>query len=615
MAIQQAARGVGGTSVPPIALRPIGTPPVGPSRPDIAHRRFSQTVAVERGQIEEKTDYTTQDYNEQGITFDRKKLVYTRTVHVEMPGEFSAVMEMKGNVLLPPSAKDATVDDLLGGAGRGYVDVYVDVIDKRGPMSEWYGFEFSYRSPGGDPPANNLVSLRTMAATGPDYVHFGLAPEVQIDTLVAEVRRRLPPRVRKPTDVTEDEFQRMTPDERSELAREAFGEEFQLSNVAKSVLVALAIAAVIFGAIALASVGGPALVIGLLMAAILAAGFALAYSLGDAFHDVISRWAESDIGGAILSFLKGLATLGAIVIGGLAVVAAILGAPLEIGLALVAIAAAVGFGLLLAHHDYARAKQAPDLEHFWKDIRRSARGVEGAISDAVTTFLMAIIGGAAKRLRPPQPSTVPPDEPTIIEPPRVAPAAPAVPEIPQVAPAAPPVSETPQVAGPTVMVPSAEPPKVPAEPPNVQQQQPGQRQYGPRQQQQQQQQTRKSKSNKTEPTPAAPFGPLEGERNYDVFDSRGNLITDIDHIEGDTLWEEKSAVNATDPDKWVKENVTEKFDAYMKARDRLPVEYKNAKIGFRFTEVPKSEFFNVVLNEIERLQAAHPGIVVWEMGN
>src|SRR5208282_1333315 len=106
---------------------------------------------------------------------------------------------------------------------------------------------------------------------------------------------------------------------------------------------------------------------------------------------------------------------------------------------------------------------------------------------------------------------------------------------------------------------------------------------GQRQQRQQPEQVQTGKQ--------APSGPLEGKQDYGVFDSRGNQITDIDSIEGDTLWEEKSAVNATNPNEWVKENITDKFEAYMKARDRLPGEYKNAKIGFRFTKIPTLEFF------------------------
>jgi hypothetical protein len=443
--------------------------PQGPQRPNIAHHSYSEGRRVERGSIEELIDYTAQDYDEQGVVFDRKKLVYTRTVRVVMAGEFTAVMEMKGKVILPLSADAARVAALTGEAGRGHLDVNVHVEDMRGPMSGRSGFDFAYRAAGGYPPANDFLSLRTMAARGPDYVHFDLAPEVQIDTLVAEVRRRLPPpRVPKPEDVTEEEFQRMTPDERAELAREALGEEFKLSNVAKAILIALGIFAAILAAIFLATVGWEALVVGLVIVAIGAAIFALVSTLWDTISDVISRFADSDIGGAILSILKGLAIAAGIILGAIAVVVAILGAPLEVGAVLLFAAIALGIGLLLAYHDYSKAKTAPDLAHFRKDIQRSARGFEGAISDAVVLALTAIVGEAAKPGGPSDPAggpsvpgtDVPSSGPIIIEPPRVAPAAPPVPEIPQVAPAAPPIPETPQVAGPTVMVPNVTPPEV-----------------------------------------------------------------------------------------------------------------------------------------------------------
>jgi hypothetical protein len=106
-------------------------------------------------------------------------------------------------------------------------------------------------------------------------------------------------------------------------------------------------------------------------------------------------------------------------------------------------------------------------------------------------------------------------------------------------------------------------------------------------------------------------GPLEGATEHPVHDSKGDLITDIDLIENDTLWEKKSAVNAGDVTKWVEENITQKFEAYLKARQRLPAYYKNAKIGFIFEEVPKDELWGPIMDEIERLQGLHPDTLEW----
>jgi hypothetical protein len=109
----------------------------------------------------------------------------------------------------------------------------------------------------------------------------------------------------------------------------------------------------------------------------------------------------------------------------------------------------------------------------------------------------------------------------------------------------------------------------------------------------------------------AGHGPLEGTHEHPVTDAKGDLITDIDLIENDTLWEKKSAVNAGDVTEWVKENVTAKFEAYLKARDRLPAYYRNAKIGFIFEEIPKEALWNAIMDEIERLQGLHPDVLDW----
>ncbi|AFZ26700.1 hypothetical protein Cylst_4630 [Cylindrospermum stagnale PCC 7417] len=90
------------------------------------------------------------------------------------------------------------------------------------------------------------------------------------------------------------------------------------------------------------------------------------------------------------------------------------------------------------------------------------------------------------------------------------------------------------------------------------------------------------------PTP----GHLEGQRDYQVFDptNRERTITDIDHFEGNTLWEEKSATDAINringadlTPGWVQKNVTAKFDKILEARQYIPG-YENAEIGFHFTK-------------------------------
>ena len=98
--------------------------------------------------------------------------------------------------------------------------------------------------------------------------------------------------------------------------------------------------------------------------------------------------------------------------------------------------------------------------------------------------------------------------------------------------------------------------------------------------------------------PVLASGPLEGAREYGVYDKNGDLITDIDHIENNILWEEKTAVNAPDIAKWVDVNITQKFDAYLRARLRIDPWYANASIGFRFLYPLTIGFATAIWEEI-----------------
>jgi hypothetical protein len=90
-------------------------------------------------------------------------------------------------------------------------------------------------------------------------------------------------------------------------------------------------------------------------------------------------------------------------------------------------------------------------------------------------------------------------------------------------------------------------------------------------------------------------GPLEGAKDEKVYDAKGDTITDIDLIEDDRLWEKKSAENAGDVKDWVQRHVTEKLQAYLNARDRLPAYYKSAKIGFIFERILEEELWSAGL--------------------
>ena len=116
-------------------------------------------------------------------------------------------------------------------------------------------------------------------------------------------------------------------------------------------------------------------------------------------------------------------------------------------------------------------------------------------------------------------------------------------------------------------------------------------------------------------------GPLEGKTNFLVTEPAdpGRSVTDIDRIEGNTLWEEKTAVEArnriTGADetaRWVYENVTRKFARLLEARGYLPRYYEHAEIGFHFkTPGAEPNFRIAVETEIEALRAAHPDEMIW----
>ncbi|OLT41248.1 hypothetical protein BJF85_24300 [Saccharomonospora sp. CUA-673] len=104
--------------------------------------------------------------------------------------------------------------------------------------------------------------------------------------------------------------------------------------------------------------------------------------------------------------------------------------------------------------------------------------------------------------------------------------------------------------------------------------------------------------------------PQEGDRDYLVRDP-SNLersITDIDHIQDGVLWEEKSATNAGDVDRWVEKHVEGKMERYVEARPHLPG-YEDAPIGMRFTEPGADPTFQAAVEQgMDRVRGRHPDV-------
>jgi hypothetical protein len=102
--------------------------------------------------------------------------------------------------------------------------------------------------------------------------------------------------------------------------------------------------------------------------------------------------------------------------------------------------------------------------------------------------------------------------------------------------------------------------------------------------------------------------------DHDVpIDEPGNVgrtITDIDRPQDGVLWEEKSAVNALDVDKWVNKQVNNKIEAYIEARQYIGG-YENAPVGIEFTRVGADPAFRAAVEKaIADLRIKHPDVTI-----
>lgn len=78
----------------------------------------------------------------------------------------------------------------------------------------------------------------------------------------------------------------------------------------------------------------------------------------------------------------------------------------------------------------------------------------------------------------------------------------------------------------------------------------------------------------------------------------------MDLVEDGVLWEEKSAIDATNIDDWVNDEIYGKFTKYMNMRARLP-HYENAPIGWEFSRaIPEGPFRRAVVEAISNLRAS-----------
>lgn len=102
--------------------------------------------------------------------------------------------------------------------------------------------------------------------------------------------------------------------------------------------------------------------------------------------------------------------------------------------------------------------------------------------------------------------------------------------------------------------------------------------------------------------------------DHDVpIDEPGNVartITDIDRPEDGVLWEEKSATNASDVDRWVNKQVDNKIEAYIEARQHI-AGYEDAPVGIDFTSAGADPAFRAAVEaKIAELRLRHPDVTI-----
>lgn len=104
----------------------------------------------------------------------------------------------------------------------------------------------------------------------------------------------------------------------------------------------------------------------------------------------------------------------------------------------------------------------------------------------------------------------------------------------------------------------------------------------------------------------------DGDREVQIDNPNdtSKTITDIDEVKNGVLWEEKSATNAADVEKWVAKQVEKKLGSYIEARQYIDG-YEQAPIGLRFTTPGVDPGFRAQVEAaVEKMRADNPGVQI-----
>lgn len=358
--------------------------------------------------ISGQTWFETEHQGEFGTVY-ANKLRHHRSVQIQTDDGIEATLEVDGRVDLPLGI-DTTgnPENSLDVRGGAYVTFSLVGHAADGMPIDVQGHVLE------------VASMRGAAAKGPEYIHFDLTAQRQIESIIEAIRCMpritvAPPAPRTETkpeppttedhEVTEEEFEHQTPDERNEYAKRRFWDEFSGWNVVRNVLIGLGIAVLAILAIVAAIAGAVEIAIGLVIGLLILGLIGIGLVIWDTVKEVMDRWHHGEYLDAFLAALKGVLQIVAIVIGAALVVVgvalAIIGIPLELGaLAIAGIVllgvAIIAITLWLAYRDFERAVGARRMEEFERKIKQSARGLEQAISDGIVIIITFFLGPIVK---------------------------------------------------------------------------------------------------------------------------------------------------------------------------------------------------------------------------
>jgi hypothetical protein len=252
---------------------------------------------------------------------------------------------------------------------------------------------------------NPNASLLDVAAAGPRFVHFGLTPAEEYQAIVSAMQDATPTTVWKESQEkaaekpypSQEEFSRLTRDEKSDLFSERFWDEL-LKELTPG-----KIALGILAAIGMLIAGAAAVATAALLPEILffgGAAVALAFLIYTLIADLVDRIDKGEWAQAIVGFFKNVALIVALLAGTLAVAALIVGgivgavlAPELAVIALVAVGVALVLMGVLILLDRNQAINSDSADRFERGVKQAARS--GA--EIVQTIIMTVVNGVGGR--------------------------------------------------------------------------------------------------------------------------------------------------------------------------------------------------------------------------